>query len=84
MKFFYVVLAWVIFLAMLPGIKVLIDAGVPLLQSQGVAASDVAWIGILPWTIPMAWFVGTIMYMVKPAEPRMPQYQPPAGKKPLF
>lgn len=72
MKFLACGLQWVIILAILPGIKSLIDAGVPILTAQGVAAQDIAWIGILPWLIPLCWFAGTIIWMVSPSKPKSP------------
>jgi hypothetical protein len=82
MKFIACALQWVIILAILPGIKVLIDAGVPLLQAQGVDAATVAWVGVLPWLIPLAWFVGTIIWIVSPSKPKIPQY--PSAPSTLF
>jgi hypothetical protein len=72
MKFLACALQWVIILALLPGIKAMIDAGVPVLQAQGVDASTVAWVGVLPWLIPLAWFAGTIIWMVQPSRPKQP------------
>jgi len=84
MKLFGAILQWVIILAILPGIKAMIDAGVPLLQAQGVAASDIAWIGVLPWLLPMGWFVGTIIWMIKPSQPKIPVSQNTSGRGSLF
>jgi hypothetical protein len=73
MKLISCIVQWFIILILLPGIKVFIDAGVPVLTAAHVDAATIAWVGILPWLLPLAWFAGTIMWLVQPTRPKMPK-----------
>lgn len=77
MKLAACILQWIIILAILPGIKLMIDNGIPVLQAQGVDAQTIAWIGILPWLIPLCWFAGTIMWLIQPPKPKNPYAEAP-------
>ncbi len=59
-----------IILIMLVPIKLLIDAGIPILVALHVDDATVSWVRLLPWLLPMAWFVGIIMWMVQPSKPK--------------
>jgi len=72
MKFVSIVVQVFIILVMLVPIKLMIDAGVPVLIAAGVDAATVSWVRLLPWLLPMAWFVGLIMYAVQPSKPKEP------------
>ena len=77
MKLVGAVVQWFVILIMLVPIKLFIDAGIPVLVSLDVDDATISWVRLLPWLLPMAWFVGTIMWLVQPSKPKNPYGEPP-------
>jgi hypothetical protein len=73
MKLVSCIVQWFVILILLPGIKVFIDAGIPILVSLHQDAATIAWLRILPWLLPLAWFAGTIIWLVQPSKPKYEQ-----------
>jgi len=85
MKLVSCIVQWFVILILLPGIKLFIDASVPALITIGTDDATISWMRILPWLLPLAWFAGTILWLVQPSQPKMPSYMqnyPPQGKPP--
>lgn len=77
-KFIAIIVSWVLIGIMIIPIKAVIDAALTpvtgLFAVMGVTDElTVAVIGILPWLIPLAYFIGTCIYIV--ASLRQPQTQ---------
>ena len=70
-----------IILIMLVPIKLLIDAGVPVLVALHVDDATVSWVRLLPWLLPMAWFVGIILWVIQPSKPKNPYQENPNVKR---